>query len=266
MQGSVRVPCALMVEQPFRLVVVGDSTSFTDDTGPKLPGDKALYPNILAARIEAAVERPVAVSVLARAGTDVREAWRLVAKDRHAQFEVLMGADAVVVGIGSIDHAPAGVPAMVETMIPFLRPETVRRFVRKNIYRAHPYLVRVTGGRFTHTAPAEFARLYDAVLFQVRALARGAAGVTLGPTSHRSKYYGKGHPTLRAREQMQREIAERHGFPFVSAWDLVEPHADRLNPDGIHWPHAAHQEIAEVLGDRLIAQLRDGPRPEPPSF
>ena len=256
-----------MAEHPFRLVVIGDSTSFTDDVGPKLPGDKALYPNVLAARIESAIERPVAVNVLARAGTDVREASRLVLKDRHAQFEVLMGADAVVLGIGSIDHAPAGVPAVVETIIPFLRPEGVRRFVRKHVYGAHPFLVRATGGRFTHTAPGEFARLYDSVLFQVRALARGAAGVALGPTSHRSRYYGKGHPTLRAREAMQREIAERHGFPFVSSWDIVEPHADHLNPDGIHWPHVAHQDIAEALADRLIAQLRgEEPRPEPPSF
>ena len=87
-----------MVEQPFRLVVIGDSTSFTDDVGPKLPGDKALYPSVLAARLEAEIGRPVSVNVLARAGTDVREAWRLVLKDRHAQFEVLMGADAVVLG------------------------------------------------------------------------------------------------------------------------------------------------------------------------
>src|SRR5260370_41448212 len=78
--ASVRVPCAVMVEQPFRLVVIGDSTSFTDDTGPKLPGDKALYPSVLAARLEAAIGRPVAVSVLARAGPDVREACRVVPK------------------------------------------------------------------------------------------------------------------------------------------------------------------------------------------
>ena len=256
-----------MVEQPFRLVVIGDSTSFTDHTGPKLPGDKALYPNVVAARIESTLERPVSVAVLARAGMDVREAWRFVAKDRHAQFEVLMGADAVILGIGSIDHAPAGVPAIVETSMPYLRPESVRRFVRKNVYRAHPYLTRATGSRFTHTAPGEFARLYDAVLFQVRSLARNAAGVTLGPTSHRSRYYGKGHPTLRAREDLQRGIAQRHGFPFVSAWDIVERYADELNPDGIHWPHAAHQDVAEALADHLIEQLRgDAPKPQPPSF
>jgi len=256
-----------MVEQPFRLVVIGDSTSFTDHIGPKLPGDKALYPNVVAARIEAAIERPVAVNVLARAGTDVREAWRLVAKDRHVQFEVLIGADAVIVGIGSIDHAPAGVPAIVETAIPYLRPEGVRRFVRKNVYRAHPYLTRVTGSRFTHTNPGEFARLYDGVLMQVRSLARDAAGVALGPTSHRSRYYGDSHPTLRAREDLQREIAERHGFPFVSAWDIVERYADELNPDGIHWPHIAHQEVAEALADRLIEQLRgEAPKPRNPQL
>jgi hypothetical protein len=173
----------------------------------------------------------------------------------------------VILGIGSIDHAPAGVPAIVETAIPYLRPEGVRRFVRKNVYRAHPYLTRATGSRFSHTNAGEFARLYDGVLLQVRSLARDAAGVALGPTSHRSRYYGSGHPTLRARETMQREIAERHGFPFVSAWDIVERYADELNPDGIHWPHAAHQDVAEALADRLIEQLRgDAPKPAPPTF
>jgi len=53
----------------------------------------------------------------------------------------------------------------------------------------------------------------------------------------------------------------------VSAWDIVEPHADRLNPDGIHWPHTAHQEVAEALADRLTAQVRgEAGRPQPPSF
>ncbi|MGZ4240917.1 MAG: SGNH/GDSL hydrolase family protein [Actinomycetota bacterium] len=256
-----------MSSPPLRLVVLGDSTSFTDDTGPKLPADKVLYPNVVAARIEAATGRPVTLNVLARAGTDVREAWRGVMKDRHVQFEVLMGADAVVVGIGSIDHAPAGVPAVVEEIVPFLRPDRLRRYVRTRLLRAHPYLVRASGGRFTHTAPREFARLCDQMLFQIRSLSRGAAGAVLGPTSHRSRYYGKGHPTLRARAAMQRQIAERHGFPFVSAWDLVEPHADALNPDGIHWPPVAHQAVGEALAEKLIEQLRgDAPRPEPPAF
>lgn len=256
-----------MSSPPLRLVVLGDSTSFTDDTGPKLPSHKTLYPNVVAARLEAATGRPVVLNVVARAGTDVRDAWRSVMKERHVQFEVLMGADAIVVGIGSIDHAPAGVPAIVEEAIPYLRPDAVRRFVRTRVLRAHPYLVRATGGRFTHTAPGEFARLYGQILFQIRALARGAAGVVLGPTSHRSRYYGRGHPTLRAREAMQREIAEGNGFPFVSAWDLVEPHADHLNPDGVHWPDVAHQAVGEALAEHLIEQLRgDEPKPEPPAF
>ncbi|HTK32315.1 MAG TPA: SGNH/GDSL hydrolase family protein [Candidatus Saccharimonadaceae bacterium] len=248
---------------PLRLVVIGDSTSFTDDTGPKLPSDKRLYPNVLGARIEAALQRPVSVNVVARAGTDVREAWKMVAKDRHVQFEVLMGADAVVVGVGSIDHAPAGIPAFVETLVPYLRPERVRRAVRLATRRAHGTLVRATGGRFTHTPPGEFARLYDGVLFQTRALARGAAGVALGPTSHRSRYYGEGHPTLRPREALQKGIATHHGFPFVSAWDLVEPFADQLNPDGVHWPPVAHQAVAEALAAHLIAQLQNT-EPRPP--
>src|ERR687888_2111131 len=104
--------------EPLRLVILGDSTAFTDDVGPQLPTHKVLYPNVVASAIEAAVGRPVQLNVIARAGTDVRETWRTLTKDRHVQFEVMMGADAVLVGIGSIDHAPSGLPAALEELIP----------------------------------------------------------------------------------------------------------------------------------------------------
>lgn len=252
---------------PLRLVVLGDSTAFTDNTGPLLPTAPALYPNVAARAIEVALDREVAVTVLAKPGADTRDAWRVLTKDRHVQFDVFAGADAVIVGIGSIDHAPCGVPPMIEAVVPYLRPEAVRRRARKLLHAAHGPLTALTGARMMRTPLGEFMRLYDGVLFQVRALTQGAAGVALGPTSHRSPYYGDAHPGRREREQVQFAIAQRHGFPTVPTWSLVEPHAARLNPDGIHWPPEAHAAVGEALVDPLLQQLRgDAPKPAAPSM
>lgn len=243
-------------------MVVGDSTAFTDDRGPVLPGASHVYPEIVAAILREGLERDVAVSVLGRPGDDTRGAARTLTKDRHAMFEVLMGADAVIVGIGSADHAPNGVPPMLEALVPFIRPGALRRRARNALRAANPILTSLTGSRITRTSAGEFSRLYDLVLMQVRGLARGAAGVVLGPTSHRSRYYGPAHPQRVPRERLQFEIAARHGFSTVSCWPLVEPSAHRMNPDGIHWPAEAHAAVGLALAVPLLAQLRDeAPRP-----
>jgi len=250
---------------PLRLIVLGDSLAFTDERGPQLPAEPTLYPNVIARAIEDALLRPVTVTVLARAGSDVRDAWKLVFKDRHVQFEVLTRADAVVVAVGSFDHAPAGVPPALEALVPFLHPARLRRGARTVLRAAHPWGVRLTAGRFTRTPWPEFARLYDAILHQVRALADGAAGVVLAPTSHRSDYYADVHPQRAERERGQIEIATGHGYPVVRAWPIVEPNAEGLNPDGIHWPAQVHTAIGRALGEQLVAQLRDeAPRPRAP--
>lgn len=256
-----------MSEAPLRLVVLGDSTSFTDHRGPQLPDEPSLYPNVLARELESRLGREVALTVVARAGQTVREAVRTVTKDRHVQFDVLAGADAVVVGVGSFDHAPGGVPPVIDAVVPFVRPAALRRRVRRGLHRAYPVLVRATGHRRRRTTPAEFERLFDLLLLQVRGLARGAAGVVLGPTSHRAAYYAYRHPGHAAAEAHHLAVAARHGFATVACWPHVEPHADRLNPDGIHWPPEPHAAVGRALADALEPQLRDdAPRPPTPTW
>lgn len=229
-----------------------------------MPSDPALYPNVVKAVLQERLERPVTVSVVARAGSDTRETWRTVTKDRHVMFEVLMGADAVIVGVGSFDHAPTGIPAAVETMSSLVRPAWVRRQVRRGMRLVHPIGVRATLGRYTRLPRGEFERLYDGVLLQVRSLARGAAGVAMGPTSHRSAYYGGTHPAHPDRARLQASIAARHGFPLVQSWPLVQSSTDELNPDGIHWPPPAHAAVGSALAGPLIEQLT-GERETPPA-
>lgn len=251
-----------MPDRPFRLVVIGDSTAFTDDKGPQLPSDPALYPNVVARALEEALDRPVSVNVVARAGSDVREAWRAVFKDRHVQFEVLMGADAVVVGVGSIDHAPTGAPPVLDEVARYISNAALRRRFRQVLRWVQPRVVTLTGGRISHTPRAEFRRLYDGLLHQVRSLSQGVPAVAIGPTSHTSSYYGTAHPQHAEGEGIQRDLATAHGIAFVRSWELVAPHADLINPDGIHWPAPAHRAVGEAVAARLIAQIR-GEEPAP---
>lgn len=256
-------------KQPLRLVVIGDSTSFTDDRGPQLPGAPHTYPNVIKLALQEALEREVSLTVLARSGTDTREVWGWLYKDRHVQFDVMAGADAVVLGIGSFDHAPAGFPPLFEAMVPYLRPAWVRRRARKTLYAAHPIIARATGARFARTPLSEFERLYDAVLFQTRALTQGAAGVVMGPISHgpSTNYYGRGHPGRAERERIQFQMAQGHGFGTVASWPFIQQALDRMNPDGIHWPADVHAAVGQALGASLIAQLLgEAPRPKPPSW
>lgn len=243
-------------EGPLRLVVLGDSTSFTDASGPQLPDHPTLYPNVAAAQLRRHLDRDVEVTVVARPGTTVREALRTVTKDRHVQFDVVAHADALVVGVGSFDHAPGGVPPAVEVVVPYLRPAGVRRRVRATLRAAYPRIVQATGGRLARTPETEFRRMYAQLLDHLRGLTWGrAAGVAVGPTSHRAAYYGHRHPRHAAREALQLALAEEHGFAAVASWPLVLPHAHELNPDGIHWPAAAHEAVGEAVADALLPQL-----------
>lgn len=239
-----------------RLVVIADSTAFTGPHGPLLPDDPALYPNVAARVIEDATGRRVTVTTLAHPGAGVRDSWYRVTKDRHVMFEVLMRADAVIIGIGSFDHAPAGVPPIVESLIPML-PHPDARKVARNVMRAiHPWGVRLTKGRFPRIGAREYERLYDGVLHHIRALSWGVPAVALGPTSHRSRYYGNGHPHLASRTALQERICGGHGIPHLPVWPLVEPHAEKLNVDGIHWPLEAHAAIGSAAGESILAQMQ----------
>ena len=250
-----------------RLVVVGDSFSFTDGDGPQLPDAPQLWPNVLARGLADAQGWDVHVQVLARPAQTARTAWDLVHKDRHAQFEVLAGADVVVAAFGSYDHAPLGVPSPVEELVPYLRPTGLRRAVRGALHAAYPWLVRATGARLARTPDAEFARLYAATLAQLRGLAFAAAGVALGPSSHRTDYYGGSHPRFAERSAAQLRLAADVGWATLAPWPLVEPFADRLNVDGIHWPAEAHAAVGTALVPLVADQLRgEAPRPPRPGL
>jgi diglucosylglycerate octanoyltransferase len=252
------------MDRAIRLVVIGDSFAFTDDRGPQLPDAAHLYPNVAAATLSERLETRVVTTVLARPGIGARDLWTALSKDRHVQFDVVARADAVVVAVGSFDHVPAGIPTPVRALVPYVRPAPVRRATRTVIHRLNPLLIRATGGHLPVTPTAEFRRLFDLSLLQIRGLATGAAGAVLGPAGQAAAHYARRNPHLVAREALQSEMAARHGFAFVPVRSVVAPFRPELNPDGIHWPAAAHEAVGRHLGDAVADQLT-GRTPRPPS-
>ncbi len=241
----------------LRVAVIGDSTSFTDATGPLPPDAEVLWPNVMARTLREQTGREVAVTVWARPGVDALAAWQALTKDRHVMFDIVGPADVVIVGIGSFDHAPAGLPPVLDALVPYLRPAGLRRRFRSAIRRAHPWVVRARGARGLRTPAAEFARRYGQVLDQARGLTMGrAVCVALGPTSHRARHHGGTHPRREESEGRQLALAEAHGYRTVPVWEHVEPFADRLNADGVHWPAEAHAAIGRATAAAIAEELR----------
>ena len=243
----------------LRVAVIGDSTAFTDATGALPPDAPALWPNVLARELTTRIGRTVEVTVWARPGVDALVAWQALTKDRHVMFDVVGPADAVVVAIGSLDHAPAGLPPVLDDLVPRLRPARLRRRVRGAVRHAHPWVVRLRGARGLRTPAAVFARRYGQVLEQARGLTMGrAVGVALGPTSHRARHHGGVHPRREESERRQLDLAVAHGYRAVPVWAHVAPFADRLNADGVHWPAEAHAAVGAAVAAAVAEALGGG--------
>jgi len=242
----------------LRVAVIGDSTAYTDATGALPPDDPSLWPNVTGEMIATSTGRPVEVTVWARPGTDALGAWQTLTKDRHVMFDVVGPADIVVVAIGSFDHAPAGLPPVLDVLMPHLRPAVLRRRVRSAVRRVHPWMVRLRGARGVRTDPAEFARRYGRVLDQARGLTLGrAVTVALGPTSHRARHHGGRHPRREESERRQLDLAHARGWKVVPVWEHVLPHVDGLNPDGVHWPAEAHRAVGAAVAAAVLDGLAD---------
>jgi hypothetical protein len=123
-------------------------------------------------------------------------------------------------------------------------PGGLRSRLRSAVRRIHPWVVRLRGARGVRTSPAEFARRYGRVLDQAKGLTMDrAVTVALGPTSHGRGITGVGIRDGRSPSVGSSTLARQHGWRTVPVWEHVEPHAARLNPDGVHWPAPVHRAV-----------------------
>lgn len=241
-----------------RLVVLADSLCFHGPQGPLPLADDRLYPNLLATRLAQETGGAWEPQVVAWAGWGVRELWYALQRDVHLQQQVLLGADAVVLGVGSADTLSVGVPRPAMAVLHFVRPTPLRRRIRRFIDHHHHTMVRLTHGRIRHTPVSVYRHCWRKSAEALRLFAPEAALCAVLPASHAGPYYAGLHPHRRELTAITMELAAAQGLPTVDLDAIVRPHLGTMNVDGVHWSFEVHAEVADAMAAALLPAIRIG--------
>ncbi|WP_370328216.1 SGNH/GDSL hydrolase family protein [Euzebya sp.] len=248
------------------MVVLGDSLSFHGPEGPVPLADPRLYPNVLGVELDRLTGRPWAVEVWGRAGWGVRELWLALQKDVHLQQQLLIPADAVVLGIGSADQLSVAVPRWVVMALPYLRPTGLRRALRRRIDHVHPALTRLTGGRMRYTPPSVIRHAWSKSVDAIRLFAgEDVPLVAVLPAAHRTTYYGGMTTHHVGTHRLVAELAAAKDVAAVDLAALTRDRLDELNVDGAHWSWAIHADVGTAMARALAAQLHPAPGARTPA-
>lgn len=234
------------------LLVLADSLAFHGPDRPCPADEPRLWPNVAATRLGGGVE------LVARAGWTARHAWAALTGDPRV-WAALPRAGAVVLGVSGMDSLPSPLPTALRELIPVLRPEPVRRWVRAGYRRAQPVLApalaRLPGGGPATLPPRLTVAYLERCRAAVHALRPELPVVALLPSVHRAADYGLAHPHRAATERAVRGWADRAGVALLDVPALVGGHvlAGQGNPDGLHWGWAGHRAVGEALAELLLA-------------
>lgn len=238
-----------------RLVALADSFAFHGPRGPLMVDDPRVYPNVLCTLLGEHDASPWEVATVARSGWSVRDVRYALYKDVHLVQRVLAGADAIVFGIGSIDTLSVGVPRSLIALLPYVRPPAVRRHLRATINRNHAALVRASRGRLRFTPRSAYRESWQACIDALRWVAPSAALCAVLPAIHDAPHYAHLHPFHAQGVADTAALARAANVPTVDLPALLAPHRHALNPDGVHWPFAAHRDVAAAMAAALLPQL-----------
>lgn len=236
-----------------RVLVIADSLTFHGPEQPELLTHPDLYPNVLAR--ELAVE----VDVVARFGWTARDVWWALTKDPNVYSILLPRADAVVIGVGGMDHLPASLPTYLREGLAYIRPGWVRRPIRQLFHRAHPSVVRLLRGRLRVLPQVATDAYLSRSVQGIRLYRPEIPIVTMTPAPFDAWYYPVNNGHERARAAALRWAA-REQVTILDVEPIVAPSLvdGTANPDGMHWGWGVHKEIGRGLA-RLLADSDESP-------
>lgn len=242
-------------EKTSSLVVLGDSLAFLAGTKALAPSDERLYPQILGRLLNEQTSRPWAVHAEVRAGWSVLTLARSLVAD-PAVRRVVAGADAIVIGVGTMDATPAALPGRLGFGV--RDADTVRRRVtsrrRKTAWRVfarlYPAAIRASGARFPHTPPKQLLDSWEKMVAELRELAPGAALCSVLPAAHRCALYAESMRHHGPAVAVTTAACQRLGVALVDLPELVGDEIDQL-PDRIHFTFELHHRVAEAMADLL---------------
>jgi len=229
--------------------------AFHGPVRPELLTEPRLYPNVMAQALGAESD------VVAQVGWTARHIWRSLTRDPRVYSLLVPSADAVVLAVGGMDYLPGAVPTHLREGIGFLRPDWVRRGVRRAFLASQPRAARWTGGRLRALPQTLTDRYLTDCVAALRAVRPGLPIVGIVPPPHRAAAFGfelRGHPRACS---AARAWGAEHDVPLTDLAAVVGPHlaAGRANPDGLHFGWESHRDVGLELA-RVLRSCADWPR------
>ncbi|MDT7570082.1 MAG: diglucosylglycerate octanoyltransferase [Actinomycetota bacterium] len=230
-----------------RVLVVGDSLSFHGPSQAELLTHPGLFPNVLGRLLGAEVD------TVARLGWTARDAWWALTRDPYVYSVLLPRADAVVLAIGGMDHLPASVPTYLRNGLDHLRPGWLRRRAKKVFHLANPFVVRATRGRLRALPQRATTQYLTRCVEAIRAVRPGVPVVGIVPPPFDAPYYGNVTSTHAPAVAAHHAWGRAMNVPLADLHLVVGPHlaAGTLNPDGMHWSWAAHEDVAKAVAEAI---------------
>jgi lysophospholipase L1-like esterase len=229
------------------LLVVGDSTAFHGPTQSELLTHPGLFPNVLGELLG------MDVDVIGRLGWTARDAWWALTRDPYVYSVLLPRADVVVLAVGGADHLPAALPTYLRQGLDHIRPGWLRRRVKKAYHLANPYLVRATRGAVTTLPPRVTTHYLTRCVQAIRATHPQTSVVGIVPPPFDAWYFGHVTRTHAPAVAAHRAWGAAHDVPLADLDLVIAPHlaAGTMNPDGMHWSWAAHEDVAKALAEAI---------------
>lgn len=165
-------------------------------------------------------------------------------KDPRVWGELLPRADALLLGVGQMDHLPAAVPTWLRDGIPYIRPGSLRRQVRTGHARAAPYVIRATRGALRQLPQGATDHYLTRIVESARFWRPGIPVVLLGPSPHAASAYPS-HRHHAPAVDAGRRWASAHDVAFVDLDPIVGPslRTGTGNTDGLHWAWDVHAQV-----------------------
>lgn len=167
-----------------RILVLADSLAFHGPTQPELLTEPRLFPNVMAADLDAEAD------IVAQVGWTARHVWRALTRDPRVYSFLVPSADAVVLAVGGMDYLPTALPTHLREGIGYLRPRPLRRGVRRAYLASQPRVARWTQGRLRAMPQYLTDGYLTSCVTALRAVRPGLPIVGVVPPPHLASAFG----------------------------------------------------------------------------
>jgi hypothetical protein len=200
------------------------------------------------------------LELIGRIGWTCRDVWWAATQDPRS-WAALPQAGAVIFATSGMDSLPSPLPTALREMIRYVRPPTMRRWVRDGYGWLQPRLSPYARPALPPALSVEYLEMTRGAIDFNRP---GIPMVASLPSVHIAETYGRSHRGRDGTVAALTTWAREHDIPLVDLKEAVAEHiyAGRGNPDGIHWNFEGHRAVADLMMKALatagVAASRSG--------